>query len=48
MNTVDIVIIVILALIISAAVISLIRRKKKGCSCGCEGCAMKDKCEKKE
>ena len=39
----------VLALVIVAIALRLIRNKKEGkssCGCGCEGCAMRDRCHK--
>ena len=39
----------VLALVVLAIVLRLIRNKKEGkssCGCGCEGCALRDRCHK--
>lgn len=39
----------LVALGVIAVIVSEIRKKKQGkgsCSCGCQGCAMKDQCHK--
>ena len=46
-NIGNIIIAFIVAAVISAAVISMIRKRERGCGCGCEGCAVKNNCHKK-
>ncbi|MBO7364229.1 MAG: FeoB-associated Cys-rich membrane protein [Lachnospiraceae bacterium] len=39
MNPADILLIILIAAVLVWAVVSIVRRRKKGgCSCGCEGC----------
>lgn len=45
-----IVISIVLALIVAGIIYRMIKNKKAGkmsCGCGCEGCALADKCHKK-
>lgn len=46
MNLWDILIVVLLAAAVILAVRRL-RRKRGGCSCGCESCAEKDNCHRR-
>ena len=39
MNPVDILLIVILAAAVALALRRVVKNRRKGCSCGCEGCS---------
>lgn len=47
MNLATILVLAALVAVLAAIVASrFLRKKKGGCSCGCEGCAMKDACRR--
>ena len=49
MNTLEIILtVVIVAAVAAALVFAVKKRKKGGCSCGCEGCAMSCEHRKKK
>jgi hypothetical protein len=45
-NLVSIIIVMLIAIAVVLSVMSIIRNRKKGCSCGCEGCMYSDGCSK--
>lgn len=44
MNTADIILTILIAAAVICALVSIVRGKKKGCGCGCEGCSMHGSC----
>ncbi|MBR3196674.1 MAG: FeoB-associated Cys-rich membrane protein [Clostridia bacterium] len=41
-------VIAVVALLVAGSVVAIVRRRKKGCSCGCGGCAYSGTCAKKK
>ena len=46
MNAATVIVLLVVAAAVAAALIIGARPGKKGCGCGCEGCAFKDNCGK--
>ncbi len=44
MNAIDILLLLLLIIAAVFAVRTILRRKDKGCGCGCSGCSFEDEC----